>query len=278
MKQLTLFEELVIKNNIWDAHTVGKNLYSKNLESKEMFMKYFDFLLMVAQYPIELETRKYFTSEAETALVFFSENTDIDMEKIDFIKKCRETLMDVSNDINNVELKIHSEQNEKALKENNQYIKELVDLKGKLFSTKQQEEFDRLLVDVNKIENLIKKDLLSDEQKELYDSLTRDYSELISKKMLELNQKSNAEYNNIAVRDFKYVYEEFKENETKYKNSQSQLFALVSKRLFSYDASKLFNESLIYYNHVYSYIFSKLDDDGKFNLTQISIDTEIMNR
>lgn len=278
MEELTLFEELVIKNNIWDAHIVGKNFYSKNLGNKVMFIKYFDFLLMVAHYPIEIETRKYFISEAETALVFFSENTDIDMEKVDFIKKCRATLLQVSNDINNVELKIYSEQNERVLKENNQYIKELVDLKGKLFATKQQEEFDKLLVDVNKIENSINKELLSDEQKELYDSLTKDYSKLISEKMLDLNEKNNTKYNNAAVRDFKYVYKEFKENEAKYKNSQSQLFALVSKRLFSYDVSRLFNESLIYYNHVYSYVFSKLDDDGKFNLTQISIDTEIMNK
>lgn len=48
--------------------------------------------------------------------------------------------------------------------------------------------------------------------------------------------------------------------------------------LFSYDASKLFNETLIYYNHVYSFIFNKLDDNGKFRLTQISIDSEKINR
>lgn len=42
----------------------------------------------------------------------------------------------------------------------------------------------------------------------------------------------------------------------------------------SYDAGRLFNETLIFYNHVYSYIFNKLDDNGKLELTKYSIECE----
>jgi hypothetical protein len=278
MDQLSLFEKLVTENSIWDAHTVGKNLYNKNLGDMTVFEKYFKFAVLVASYPIEIETRKYFASEAETALIFFSENAVMDTEQLSFIKKCREDLMQVTNYIKDLEFKVYSQENEKIIAENNNFLTELVSLKGKLFAAKQQAEFDKLLLEVNRVENSLGKEFLAVEQKKLYDSLTREYSEIISKKMSDLHQKNNTEYNKTAVKDFKYVFEEFKDNEAKYKNSQSQLFALVSKRLFSYDASRLFNETLIYYNHVYSFIFTKLDDDEKFSLTQISIDTERINR
>ncbi len=278
MEQENLFEKLVTQNCIWDAHTVGKNFYNRNLGDKTIFEKYFDFLILVASYPIEIDTRKYFASEAEVALVFFSENSHMDTAQLNFIKKCREGLMQVTNIIKDLEFKIYSEKNEKIVSENNTCLSQLVELKGKLFIANQQNQFDKLLREVNSIENSIRKEFLTEEQKSLYDSLTKEYSDTISKKMGELNQKNCTEYNRTAVKDFKYVFEEFKNNEVKYKTSQSQLFALVSKRLFSYDAAKLFNETLIYYNHVYSFIFSKLDDDGKFYLTQISIDIERVNR
>lgn len=278
MEQLDLFEKLVSENNIWDAHTVGKNLYNRDLSNKDNFEKYFKFVILVGSYPIEIDTRKYFVTEAETALVFFSENSDMNLEQLNFIRKCRQQLMKVTNDIKELEYKTFKEENGKIVEENNNYLSELVTLKGKLFTSNQQEQFDKLLLEVNKNENSLKKEFLTDEQKELYDTSTKEYSEIISKKMADLNQRNNVQYNKTAIKDFKHVFEEFRDNEAKYKNSESQLFALVSKRLFSYDASKLFNETLIYYNHVYSFIFSKLDDDGKFRLTQISIDTEKINQ
>ena len=91
--------------------------------------------------------------------------------------------------------------------------------------------------------------------------------------MRELEYKKNVAYNKQAADSFAKAFNQFRNNESKYKN-QTQLFSLVSTTLFAYDASRLFNETLIYYNHVYSYIFSKLDDDGKLALTRFSIECE----
>ena len=77
----------------------------------------------------------------------------------------------------------------------------------------------------------------------------------------------------MAVEAFEKAFRSFKADESKFKN-QTQLFSLVSTTLFAYDAAKLFNETLIYYNHVYSYIFGRLDDEGKLALTKYSIECE----
>lgn len=57
-----------------------------------------------------------------------------------------------------------------------------------------------------------------------------------------------------------------------YDNRFSQVLAAIA--FTGYDAGRLFNETLIFYNHVYSYIFNKLDDNGKLELTKYSIECE----
>lgn len=146
-------------------------------------------------------------------------------------------------------------------------------LKDTLQSADTQESFDAILVKIGKIDSEIDKDALTEEQNNVYEALTKDHTELIGSKMRQLEYKKNIDYNKKAAEAFASAFERFRKDEGKYKK-QTQLFTLASKTLFAYDASRLFNETLIYYNHVYSYIFSKLDDDGKFALTRYSIECE----
>ena len=95
----------------------------------------------------------------------------------------------------------------------------------------------------------------------------------IVKAMRQLEYKDNIDYNKKAVNAYNSAFTSFKNNESRYKD-KSQLFSLVSTTLFAYDAGRLFNETLIFYNHVYSYIFNKLDDNGKLELTKYSIECE----
>lgn len=38
-----------------------------------------------------------------------------------------------------------------------------------------------------------------------------------------------------------------------------------------FDASRLYNETLVYYNHVYNYILNELSDEEKFTLTKYAV-------
>lgn len=122
-------------------------------------------------------------------------------------------------------------------------------------------------------EERLDKTILDKHQITLYNSLTRDFSTLVSQKMAEFTHNEDTQYNKRAAKSFKKAFELFKENEDKYKKFDRELYGLVSEYLFAFDAKRLFNECLVYYNHVYSYIFNKLDDDGKFRFTQFSFDT-----
>lgn len=261
-----------------DALLVGKNLCNQQPSDENMFNSYFNFLCKLASYPITTDERKFYANEADIALAYFSENVKITENTLLLIKEYKTQLERVINDIISMENAIAQSALKEIQNNNAVELNNLIDLKGKLFMATKKEDFDSLLHSVQKCENKIDKKYLSQEQNELYDTLTAEYSSIVNDKLIELERVENVEYNKSAVKRFRSAFDSFQSAESKYKDNQSQLYALVSENLFGYDAVKLFNETLIYYNHVYSYIFNKLDDDGKYRLTQFSIDCEKLRR
>lgn len=270
---MELFETLKKSDNIWDAQIVGKNLFCKNPDSCGAFGQYFDFCIKIAGYPVELESRSFFVSEAELALNVFSEKVNISEETLAIIQQKRNELLQVASEINDLVAKGETEDYNRRIKANNDCLSKLSRLKGDLFKATTQTSFEKALEEISVIETSLEKALLTESQITLYNALTKEYSEIVSKKMAELSYSEDVAYNKDAVESFKKSFTLFKSNESKYSEHDNNLYELVSKYLFAYDAKRLFNETLIFYNHVYSYIFNKLDDDGKYRFTQFSLDT-----
>ena len=65
---------------------------------------------------------------------------------------------------------------------------------------------------------------------------------------------------------------EYKKEPSKYKD-ESTLKALMTTKFFAFDTSKLFNESLVFYNHVYSLVFQEASDHLKYKLTEWALNT-----
>lgn len=270
---MELFEKLVKENKIWDAQIVGKNLFCQNPGEVTCFKEYFEFCINVATWPVEIETRSFFANEADLALNVFSEKCNINVKTMKIIRDSRSKLVSVSNNINSYIQEQTKEQELTAFESNNKILSGLTKLKTEMNGANNQKEFDQVLVKMSSYEEGLDKAIFTPEQNTLYNSLTRDFSALVSQKMADLSHKEDIQYNKTAADSFKKAFELFKANEDKYRKSDSELYGLVSQYLFAYDARRLFNECLVYYNHVYSYIFNKLDDDGKFRFTQFSFDT-----
>ena len=60
----------------------------------------------------------------------------------------------------------------------------------------------------------------------------------------------------------------------KKEKERDKLKSLLVECLFSYNQEKLLQETLIYYNYVYSYIFNKLDNEGKKLMTEWAINNK----
>ena len=206
-------------------------------------------------------------------LSYFIENADITEDKITDILTYQTRLSTVFSELEKAQQDIAEKELKERLQHNSKSLVELYTLKDKMQTLSSQKELDEILSRIRQIDATIDKEIFNQEQNNAYEDLTKSLTDLISTKMREFEKEKNIEYNKKAAESFALAFNQFRSNESKYRN-QTQLFTLVSTSLFAYDASRLFNETLIYYNHVYSYIFSKLDDDGKLALTRFSFDCE----
>ncbi len=270
-----LYQKMKEEGRYRDAHLVIRNLFSRNSDNLELFQGFINDCLENTQvYGGTLEERKGYLAEAFTAISVFSETAEITEEVLreigDFMKKCDEA----REFLNKEEDKYYLQQLEEISQKNDGLLKDLEDkILDQMPKAKTQEAFDRLMAEIAKLDMQLDKDALSDKQQERYGILTNSNSQIVSEKMEELNHSSLLEYNKKAVRSFYKVFQDFTENEARYTDKEGNLRGLMTAYFFTYDTSKLFNESLIYYNHVYSMIFQKVSDPLKYKLTEWAIET-----
>lgn len=195
MEDTILFQELKAEKNFWDAHTVGKNLFCKSPDSQNIFDEYFCFCCTVASYPIEMETRRFFLKEAELALSIFSERAEMSRDSLKFIEEKRQALIETTYAINKKIEEDFDMTKSEIIEANNSYLRELVSLKGEFLVCNSQVVFDKLISQMASIEEHFDKEAFTDTQKVQYDSLTKEFSNLVSKSMAAITNVSEIEYN-----------------------------------------------------------------------------------
>lgn len=269
-----LFNMLMENNDIWSANLVLKNNFNKNVGDEDSFKRFFDFSIKIAKWNINLASRSTFLEQAKSALVFFSENGELKNETIELIQACQNEIASVQVEIDSVEQQLEAKRINEIKEKNIDLLSNLIECKMPLQKCEDQEQFHDLLKQIKNTEEQIHISFLDNEQKLLFDELTKEYPELIKNKLNEFERTRLKGYNKTAVTEFNEVFEQFKQNEDKYKNNIIELKRLVAKRLFRFETDQLYNETLIYYNHVYSYIFGSLDEEGKYRLTELAISTD----
>lgn len=270
---LSLFEKYKNDGKITEALLVGRNLFNRNSGDEKIFSAYFEYLCTLAEILPSLADRINFAEQASVALAFYSENAELTSESVDALSGQQQRIDGILSEIESTKAKRVADERAEIEAHNSECLKKLYSLKDEMHRATTQDEFDKILVKIGETDTAMDKDEFTDEQSSIYKSLTKGHTELISEKMHQLEHIKNIAYNKQAADAFASAFDRFRKDENKYRN-QSQLFLLASTTLFAFDASRLFNETLIYYNHVYSYIFSKLDDDGKLALTRYSIECE----
>lgn len=274
---INLFKEYKDSGKIPEALLIGRNMVNKDPGNIEKVKLYLELLLNLSDKLPCLEDKKNFLGQANITLAFFEENADLSMELIECISIYKQRIDIISNEINQIELKENNDSLEEIKAKNTNQIKALSFANDRLLQVTNQDELDKVLQEITKIDSFILHNYLTEEQKNNYNFINKTCTSNISDKMQEIEYKDNILYNKEAINAYHNAFINFKEEETKYKN-QTLLFSLVSDTLFAYDARRLFNETLIYYNHIYSYIFSKLDDEGKYALTRFSLQCERKSR
>lgn len=267
-----LITKLQDEGNFLDAYLVAKNALSRNNGSIDAFNQFIEIALKIASYDIVFDERKQYVAEANAALDIFSESVEIDESVISLIKATRNRINETMQEILISEKAYMEEVAHKVQDENTQHLNKLVEIYNEIKLAKTQEEFEIALSHVTEVENLLNKDAFSPEQEASYEKLTQQFSQAISSQMDIINKNALFDYNKRAISCFNDVLVEYKKEPSKYKD-ESTLKALMTTKFFAFDTSKLFNESLVFYNHVYSLVFQEASDHLKYKLTEWALNT-----
>lgn len=262
-----LFLSYKEQNMISEALIVGQNMFNRFPGNVEYFNLYFDLLVELAHRG-DVEQRSRFLQNAMTAVAAFSESVELTPDIVDDVRVKEEILERVYESIE----KERAEQVRAATKEKVKFNEDALALIERLLkqlkSTTAKNEFDKLLQNIGDVDSSLEKEYLTDRQVKKYKELTNLSSGLVSEKMTYFENQSNREYNLRAIEAYEKAYNMFKNGQVIATHKE------VIKNLFAFDASRLYNETLVYYNHVYNYILGKLDDDEKFIMTKYAILSE----
>lgn len=253
-----LFKQYLKKERISEALLVGQNILNKDINDFECFDLYFNLIMSLAKSEEEHD-RERFIKQATGTLTFFAENADLNANLVEYIK-CKETEID---DARKELLKTEISKNDEALT----VLKKLM---AKLNEQNDKNGFEKTLNQISQVDGLIKDNYLSERQRAEYEMITNQCSELVNKKMQLFTNQERVNYNLNAIQAYENVFNFFRNKEVVGEHKD------IIKSLFKFDASKLFNETLIYYNHVYNYILSKMNDEEKFLITKYAIMSEKM--
>jgi hypothetical protein len=263
---LVLFNRYKDSGSVYEALLVGKNVFNRNSGDIVVFKTYFEYLCSLAQdTKRDISERQGYLGQSEIVLALFSENVAIDANAVEIIKGSERILSNASTAIAAELDANYRHKLETNIKETDKAIKVLTDLIDTLEDITDQTKFENRLQQIGDVDDLVPKKNLVKRQEAEYNNLTKRCSVAVDVKMREFQHKRDIEYNTRAVDAYEKVYKFFKENDVVNYSQQTW------KDFFAYDASRLFNETLVYYNQVYSYVLSKVDDKGRLAITKYAI-------
>lgn len=261
---LELFYEYSNAGKIKQALLVGQNIVNKNAGDKDIFEAYFDFLLSLVKSQ-EIESAKTFLHQSTAALAFFSENVKMEKETVEFILKKEEELSKASGYLLEKGQELERDKIKNEVIYNNDTLSLLNQLLEKIVKCENEHDFNIFINDLGRIDQSINRERLSSSQESKYVALTKKASEVVSTKMSYFEKIKNRDYNIKAIEAYESVFNMFKNGKVVADHKETM------KSLFTFDTSRLYNETLVYYNHVYNYILGKLSDEDKFIMTKYAI-------
>lgn len=263
-ESLTFYKLLQEKNKTDDMDIAGKNMFMRDPGNIEKFDLHFNYLLSFAKDKRnDLKKRRHYIERAEGILGYFEENVVLRERSIKKIKEAYIKLEKIEQDYL-TDYDYYSQQiMDTEKKENESSLKAIRELILKLQDSVSEDEMQSIISAIEKHDEEINHDYLSDEQKDTYDLLNKNLSEIIPQKMKSVEMAQNKSYNKMAVNSIKYVFDEFKNHIKEYKGvtgseddqNWQRLESLLKEKLFGMDHSRFYSETEVYYNHVYGFIF-----------------------
>ena len=269
-----LFEKYRSAGNDEAALMVANNEFNKAPGDKAAFEQYFSFVCSLGTSLPSLLDRQAALDKAAVALEYFKENAELDEKLVEWILAKQTSLEDCHEALAREDNELMKKQALDVENENNTVLKRLFDLRDELQEVKTRDAFGDVLNRIRLEDGKLDQDAFTEEQKRVYDTLSRAHTSLITGKTAELEREENMDYNSRAVSFFADAFSKFKKDENRYTKNEDALKSLADTYLFAFDANRLLPATVAYYNYIYQYIFDKLSEDGKLFLTRLATEKD----
>ncbi len=261
-------KDYAAKGKFREALILGQNLFARNSSDPEIFKVYSSVLESVIEAEDTFDGKIRYFQYLSSALTTFSESVSMDDAMIRFVISQEDSLGKLFDKIQQLRKQEEHEFVKKKIVANDDILTKLPNVIEEIKRAKDKSSFDALLQQVQQYDAAIDKTYLIDRQKDFYNSMTQQCSKIVDMKLHMFQREADVEYNEQALMAYERVFKFFK---GKVSNDHKDII----RGLFGFNANRLFNETLTYYNQVYAYILSQLDDDAKLLLTKAAIHSEM---
>ncbi|MFW5980950.1 MAG: hypothetical protein ACOCRU_00080 [bacterium] len=249
-------------NKEWMANLVLRNGFINNPANKDIFERYFTYLIGQAESDDEENSRKYL-EDAYNAIMTFSEYVDLNDLKL--IEKYLDK-------INRIRYNITEKDIVKIKKKNTDIINKLENflIELKEDETNDEVKIKNILEEAALLETELRVEFFDEKLIRKYEELKKDYEKQATLKGEIITEGTYRNYNQKVVKDLQKMFQTFKDEEKNYKKGNKDIVELFDKKykITSINNQYLNSETLTYFNYIYSYIFGLIKDEDKFRVTE----------
>ena len=149
---LELFEQYKSKGDFAKALILGRNLFNRHPESKEIFDAYFDFLCTLAENLPAMPDRQRFSEQANIALSFFTENADLSEELLNDISNYQQRMDNIFISLQEQQDAAAQAERKQIEQQNQELLLKIHDLKSQISRASDQSTLDKILPQLAKLD------------------------------------------------------------------------------------------------------------------------------
>ena len=208
---------------------VGQNMFNQDSGNTEIFERFVGTLLDLAiDYHTPISICRNYCDQAELAVGFYAENTKLQEMVVDRIIQVRKRIYEIRADLDmreNEEKKVFIR---KKIEENDDALGLIQKLVQKLGQITQKTEFDKVLGQVQQLDEVLEKEYFAERQEKIYQQITHRCADIVDKKVQYFKRRENEQYNLKALESYEKAYrllknaENIADHEEIVKNEQAE--------------------------------------------------------
>lgn len=265
------FKELQKKNQEFESRLVlsaAANRFPENADIFKMLMEKVFADLKEAKSERDIED---IMSRGERALEELGSNAGKDT--IALVEQYSRKLLEVRSEFEQLKARNEDEKRHYQIERNREIMLELQSILEGIKASDDEMGVRKAINRAASMESSLEVSLLDQDLTEQYQVLKNEFYKTAEEKAAALRSARYGRYNRKALDRLKNLLDKFSENEREYSRSTSNFPIMVKEYIASLNTAYFDGPTMQYFNYVYGYIFSLLEDDLKFEVTRIMTET-----